>query len=113
MQNHNDFLQTAEEINRVIESIHSEWLGLILDTGSYRIHDPYEEIEKSVKHAVNWQIKEKVFLKGDEADVDLKKLMRIIKASGYNGYLPIETLGAGDPKSKIISLLEKLKQAMS
>lgn len=113
LQNHNDFLQTAEEINRVIESVHSEWLGLILDTGSYRIHDPYEEIEKSVKHAVNWQIKEKVFLNGNEVDVDLKRLMSIIKASGYKGYLPIETLGPGDPKSKIISLLEKLKQAMS
>lgn len=113
LQNHNDFLQTAEEINQVIESIHSEWLGLILDTGSYRVHDPYDEIEKTVKHAVNWQIKEKVFINGGEVDVDLSKLMNIIKSSNYNGYLPIETLGPGDPKFKIISLLKKLKQAMS
>lgn len=113
LQNHNDFLQTAEEINQVIESVNSEWLGLILDTGSYRVHDPYEEIEKSVRHAVNWQIKEKVFINGSEVDVDLPKLMSIIKSSGYHGYLPIETLGPGDPKSKIISLLENLKRAMS
>jgi sugar phosphate isomerase/epimerase len=113
LQNHNDFLQTADEINYVIETINAEWLGLILDTGSYRVHDPYEEISKSVKHAVNWQIKEKIFINGEEVDTDMDKLMTIIKSSGYNGYLPIETLGAGDPKTKIIALLEKFKKALA
>ncbi|HEX5170481.1 MAG TPA: sugar phosphate isomerase/epimerase family protein [Cyclobacteriaceae bacterium] len=112
LQNHNDFLQTAEEINGIIESIHSEWLGIILDTGSYRVHDPYDEIARSVKHAVNWQIKEKVFINGAEVDTDMKRLVDIINASGYQGYLPIETLGPGDPKDKIITLLEKLKEAI-
>jgi sugar phosphate isomerase/epimerase len=113
LQNHNDFIQTADEINYVIETINSEWLGLILDTGSYRVHDPYEEIAKSVKHAVNWQIKEKIFIQGEEVDTDMDKLMTIIKSSGYNGYLPIETLGPGDPKTKIIALLEKLKKGLA
>jgi sugar phosphate isomerase/epimerase len=113
LQNHNDFLQTAEEINHVIESINSEWLGLILDTGSYRIHNPYSEIEKSIKHAINWQIKEKIFLDGTEVDIDMTKLMTIIRSSGYRGYLPIETLGSGDPKTKINALLEKLKTAIA
>lgn len=113
LQNHNDFIQTADEINYVIETINSEWLGLILDTGSYRVHDPYEEITKSIKHAVNWQIKEKMFIKGEEVDTDMNKLMTIIKSSGYNGYLPIETLGAGDPKTKIMALFEKLRKALA
>jgi len=113
LQNHNDFIQTADEINHVIETINSEWLGLILDTGSYRVHDPYEEIARSVKHAVNWQIKEKIFINGKEIDTDMDKLLKIIKSSGYNGYLPIETLGEGDPKAKIIALLEKLKKAIA
>lgn len=112
LQNHNDFIQTAEEINNIIETIDSPWLGIILDTGSYRVHDPYDEIAKSVKHAVNWQIKEKIFVKGAEVDTDLKKVMAIINASSYNGYLPIETLGAGDPKIKVVALLEKLKEEM-
>ena len=113
LQNHNDFIQTADEINHVIETINSEWLGLILDTGSYRVHDPYDEIAKSIKHAVNWQIKEKIFINGEEVETDMNKLMSIIKSSDYNGYLPIETLGAGDPKTKIIALFEKLKNAMA
>jgi sugar phosphate isomerase/epimerase len=112
LQNHNDFIQTADEINAVIEAINSPWLGIILDTGSYRVHDPYKEIEKSIKHAVNWQIKEKIFVNGAEVDTDLEKVMSIIKASDYNGYLPIETLGAGDPKVKVPVLYEKLKKVM-
>jgi sugar phosphate isomerase/epimerase len=112
LQNHNDFIQTADQVIKIIEAINSEWLGLILDTGSYRVLDPYEEIAKSVKHAVNWQIKENVFMDGAEKETDMDKLMAIIKASGYKGYLPIETLGTGDPKTKITTLLAKLKKAM-
>jgi sugar phosphate isomerase/epimerase len=112
LQNHNDFIQTADQVIKIIEAINSEWFGLILDTGSYRVFDAYEEIAKSVKYAVNWQVKEKIFIAGAEIETDMDKLMGIIKASGYKGYLPIETLGAGDPKTKIPVLLAKLKKAM-
>lgn len=112
LQNHNDFIQTADQVIAIIESINSEWLGLILDTGSYRVLDPYEEIEKSVKYTVNWQIKENVFINGKEVETDMIKLMSIIKRSGYNGYLPLETLGDGDPKAKIQALFSKIKSAM-
>lgn len=112
LQNHNDFIQTAGQVNKIIEAINSEWLGLILDTGSYRVNDPYDEIAKSIKNTVNWQIKEKIFINGAEVETDMEKLMGIIKASGYKGYLPIETLGDGDPKTKITTLLAKLKKVM-
>ncbi|MEO5564648.1 MAG: sugar phosphate isomerase/epimerase family protein [Chitinophagaceae bacterium] len=112
MQNHNDFIQTASQVIHIIESINSEWMGLILDTGSYRVLDAYEEIQKSIKYAINWQVKEKIFIDGKEKETDLKKLMRMIKASDYKGYLPIETLGEGDPKTKIVSMLGKLKKTM-
>ncbi len=113
LQNHNDFIQTAAQVNKMIEAINSEWLGLILDTGSYRVHDPYDEIAKSIKHTVNWQIKENVFINGKEVETDMKKLFAIIKSSSYKGYLPIETLGEGDPKIKVINLIKKVREAMA
>lgn len=113
LQNHADFIQTAEQVNNIIEIVNSEWLGLILDTGSYRVHDPYKEIKQSIKHAVNWQIKEKVFIAGKEVDTDLPKLISIIKQSGYKGYLPIETLGDGDPKVKVAALYHRLTAALA
>ena len=113
LQNHNDFIQTADQVNSIIHAVNSEWLGLILDTGSYRVNDPYDEIEKSVPNTVNWQIKEKVFINGREVETDMQRLMTIIKKSDYAGYLPLETLGDGDPKVKIEVLFKKIKDAMN
>ena len=62
LQNHNDFLKTADETIRVLTAVNSDCFGLMLDIGSLRQSDPYAEIEK---------------------------------------LLPIETLGAGDPKIKV------------
>jgi len=112
IQNHNDFIQTADQVNKIIEAINSPWMGLILDTGSYRIHDAYEEIARSIKHAINWQVKELIYIGGKEIETDLVKLMGIIKASDYSGYLPIETLGPGDTKAKITAMFNKLKSVM-
>ncbi len=112
IQNHNDFIKTAADVNRIIEMVDSEWLGLNLDIGSYRQSDPFLEIEKNIRHAVTWQIKENMWIDGKEVPTDLVKLFKIIKASGYRGYLPIETLGAGDPYKKIPVMLEKINSAI-
>ena len=112
VQNHNDFLQTADDVDRIFEMVDSEWLGLNLDIGSYRQHDPYLEIEQNIKYAVTWQIKENVWNDGKEMPTDFIKLLGIIKDSGYRGYLPIETLGAGDPYIKVPVLLNNVKKSM-
>jgi len=112
IQNHNNFIKTAADVNRIFEMVDSEWLGLNLDVGSYRQSDPFIEIEKTIKHAVTWQIKENMWIDGKETPTDLVKLFKLIKKGGYRGYLPIETLGAGDPFEKIPVLMEKIHKAM-
>lgn len=112
LQNHNDFILTSVQVIEMMKAISSPWFGLILDTGSYRQEDPYLAIEKTVDYAVNWQIKEKIFVLGKEVETDLPKLFSIIKKSSYQGYLPIETLGAGDPKPKIAALYAKVIQEL-
>jgi len=112
LQNHNDFIQTAQQVTHMIEQINSEWLGLILDTGSYRVHDPYEEIAVSLPYTVNWQIKEKIFVNGAEVDTDVDRIVNMIRAGLYRGYLPIETLGGGDPKTKVLAMLARLQKAI-
>ena len=112
LQNHNEFLKTADEVNKLFALVDSEWLGLNQDIGSYRVHDPYKEIKKNIQHAVTWQIKENVWINGEQVPTDYVKLFKIIKEAGYRGYLPLETLGAGDPYKKVPSLLEKVKNAL-
>ena len=113
VQNHHDFLLTPQHTKDLIEGVNSEWFGLILDTGGYRSGDPYQQIAESIGYAVNWQIKEKIFVNGKEVDTDMKKLVHEIKHSKYRGYLPIETLGPGDPKAKAIKLFTALNDAMA
>jgi sugar phosphate isomerase/epimerase len=113
LQNHDDFIKTAADTIEIMEAIKSEWYGLMLDVGSFRTADPYNEIARTIKYAVTWQIKEKVFVRGKEVEVDADKLMKLIKSSGFRGYLPLETLGEGDPKQKVSALLEKFRRAMS
>jgi len=112
LQNHDDFIQTAAEVNRVMEEVASPWFGLVLDIGSYPQDEPYEGIAKNIQHAVNWQIKEKVNHFGEQRPVDLAKLVKIIANSTYQGYLPIETLGAGDPFQKVSVFLTQVKDAL-
>lgn len=112
IQNHNDFLKTADDVDRIFALVDSEWLGLNLDVGSYRQSDPFKEIKQNIKYAVTWQIKENLWINGKETPTDLVKLFKIIKKSDYRGYLPIETLGAGDPFEKIPRMMKNIHNAL-
>ncbi len=109
IQNHDDFLKTAAEVTRVIEAVASEWLGLILDVGSLRRGDPYKETETLVPYAVSWQLKEQVWYGDRPAPVDLKRIKQLIERAGYRGVLPLETLGEGDPETKLASFLQRVR----
>ncbi|MBD0289397.1 MAG: sugar phosphate isomerase/epimerase [Flavisolibacter sp.] len=112
VQNHNDFIKTAEQAVDLIKRVDSEWFGLVLDTGSFVTNEPYNEIAKTSAYAVNWQIKENLTYNGKKEDMDLIKLFRIIAASPYRGYLPIETLSPGDPFVIVPPFLKQVKEAM-
>jgi sugar phosphate isomerase/epimerase len=109
LQNHNDFVKTAAETIRIVEAVNSEWFGVILDVGSLRTADPYEEIERLLPYAVSWQLKETVWYGKKEVPTDLARVKAIIDKGGYRGILPIETLGAGDPKEKVARFLGKVR----
>ena len=111
VQQHNDFLKTADETIRMIDAVGSDWFGAILDIGSLRQGDPYAEIEKLVPYAVSWQIKQEVGRNNKVEPTDLTRIKAIIDRSGYRGYVPFEALGAGDPSAKIIDFLGKVRTA--
>lgn len=112
LQNHNDFIKTADETIDLMKKINDEWFGLVLDTGSFVTNEPYSEIEKAISYAVNWQIKEAITYNGKRENTDLVKIFKIIKASTYRGYLPIETLTPGDPYVIIPPFLKQVREAM-
>jgi sugar phosphate isomerase/epimerase len=112
LQNHNDFLKTAGDIEKMWKLINTEWVGLMLDIGSYHTSDPYADIASTAKHAITWQMKEKVFVNDKQVDTDYNKIVKIVRDCGYNGYLPLETLGEGDPYQKVEALYKKVKDCL-
>lgn len=111
-QNHNDFAKTATEVEKLLKLIDHEWVGLMLDIGSFHSPDPYKDIAYNAKYAITWQMKEKVFVNDTQVNTDYIKIIDIVRNCGYRGYLPLETLGEGDPYMKVEALFNKVKKIL-
>jgi sugar phosphate isomerase/epimerase len=112
-QNHDELLKTAAEVLALRERVASPWFGLNVDVGSLRTGDPYEEIAQLAPFACTWQIKERLYRKGQEEKTDVRRVFAILRQAGYRGYAPIETLGDGDPREKVRRFLDEVRAALA
>ncbi len=111
VQNHGDFLKTGQQLLDLIKAVGSDWCGPIVDTGYFKTSDPYVDMALVAPHALNWQVKQSVFGEDSDIPTDLVKLIKIVRKSGYSGYLPIETLSPkGKPYDPYVVVPEFLKQ---
>ncbi len=112
VQNHNDYLKNAKQVLEILELVDSDWLGIILDVGSFSTENPYDDIAQVAPHAVSWQIKENLGYNNKTVKTDLNKIAKILGDIQYRGYIPIETLG-GDPLEKVPIFLNEVIAATS
>jgi sugar phosphate isomerase/epimerase len=116
VQNHGDYLKTAEQVIQIVKMVDSEWFGVIVDTGNFQQGDPYEEIAKVVPYAVNFQVKESPYGSASAVRMDVKKLVQVVRAGGYRGYLPIETLVSANkeynPTVTVPRFLKEVREAI-
>jgi sugar phosphate isomerase/epimerase len=116
VQNHGDFISTGEEHLSLLRCVDHEWCGALVDTGMYHTPDPYADMAMLAPYAVNWQIKENLRSRLDSPRVDLKKLVKVLRASAYRGYLPIETLAMGrrdyDPFVEVAKMVAEMRSAL-
>src|SRR3954447_8281013 len=117
VQNHGDFLQTGDQLLALIKAVDSDWCGAIVDTGYFKTKDPYLDMAMVAPYAVNWQIKQFPFGEENETPTDLVRLIKIVRDSGYRGYLPIETLSPKnkvyDPFTVVPEFLKQLRDAIA
>ena len=103
--------------SELLKAVGSEWCGPIVDTGYYKTPDPYVDIALVAPHAVNWQVKQSVFGEDSDVPTDLIRLLKIVRQSGYKGYLPIETLSPQgkpyDPFTVVPAFLAQLRDAIA
>lgn len=117
VQNHADFLNSADEHLSLLKRVDHPWCGPLVDTGKYLTADPYADIAQMAPHAVNWQIKETLGSSTKSPRTDFKKLAKIIHDSGYRGFIPIETLAMGrknyDPFVEVVKVLTELREGIA
>ena len=117
VQNHGDFLTTGAEHVSLLKRVNHLNCRAIVDTGKYLTEDPYIDIALSAPYAVNWQVKETPFGKPNKPLTDMRKIVKIAREAGYNGYLPIESLPMGrknyDTPGELKRMLKELKAAIA
>lgn len=113
LQHHHDFLKTAAETIQLIEAVQSPWFTVMVDVGSLRVQDVYEEIDKLMPYATHWQIKEHVYFGEKAVPIDLGRLRAIIQKHGYRGFTPIEPLSVGESKAMVVAFLNQVRAAFA
>jgi sugar phosphate isomerase/epimerase len=117
IQNHGDMLKTADQVIKLLGMVDSPWLGAINDTGYFLTPDPYADMARVVPYTVNWQVKQRLGGKQGTTPMDLKKLFGLMKAGGYRGWVPIETLAQPgmeyDPFTVVPQFLKQVRQAIA
>ncbi len=89
--------------------------GVNLDTGNFRGEDPCAEIAELAPYAVTVQIETETHRKGAGAneEADLGRVIAILRAARYAGYVVLEYEAAEDPLSAIPSHIKKLRELIS
>jgi len=117
VQNHGDFLKTADDLLGLVKAVGSEWCGPIVDTGYFKAPDPTSISRQCAPHALNWQIKQSPCGEDSGTLTDLVKLMTIVRKSGYSGYLRLRRSPPRgkpyDPFTVVPAFLKQLESAIA
>ena len=117
VQNHGDFLNTGAEHLSLLRRVGHPCCGALVDTGKFITADPYADIALITPYAVGWQIKETMGSDLKSPRADFKRLMKIIAAGGYRGFVPIETLSMGrkdyNPAAEVEMVLKGMREGIA
>ncbi len=111
LENHGGICTSAEQVLRIIRMVDSEWIAANLDTGNFRSDDPYKEIAMIAPYAITCHVKVTVNRRNNE-EVDMNRVVKILRDANYSGYLPIEYEEKEDPMIGIPKFLDKIKNAI-
>lgn len=101
LENHGGLTETSDDINEIISSVDSKWLGVNLDTNNFP-DDKYEQIEDVVYRVVHVHAKFlEVSERGGERLLDYNRILKILNDAEYRSYISIEYEGKEDSKTAV------------
>ncbi|HBE70649.1 MAG TPA: sugar phosphate isomerase/epimerase [Planctomycetaceae bacterium] len=113
LENHGGVTARAEGLLEIVHQVDSPALGINFDSGNFRVEDPYAELEKIAKYAINAQIKVEVYREGKKVPSDLPRVASILKDAGYSGWVALEYEAAEDPHDAIPGWTRELLKVLA
>jgi sugar phosphate isomerase/epimerase len=114
LENHGGLTANADEMLSIARDVKSPWFGVNLDTGNFRSDDVYGDLEKLAPYALNVQVKVVVHPAGQPSQPsDYNRLAKMLRASGYCGYIVLEFEESGDPREECKKHIDRLREALT
>jgi sugar phosphate isomerase/epimerase len=113
LENHGGITGTAEQVLALVKAVKHDYFGVNLDTGNFHTADPYADLEKIAPYAVVVQIKTEVQPRGrKKEDADLKRLLDMLRAVRYRGYVALEYEADENARTAVPRHIEALQKLM-
>ncbi|MDF1824995.1 MAG: TIM barrel protein [Verrucomicrobiales bacterium] len=94
VENHGGHSSNGAWIAEVMKGVAMEGCGTLPDFQNFKEYDPYLGVEEMMPWAKIVCAKAKSFdAEGNEANVDYRRMLKIVKDSGFSGYIGIEFEG--------------------
>ncbi len=122
VENHGGLSSNGAWLATVIKTVGMDNCGTLPDFGNFRVtgnewYDRYKGVTELMPHAKAVSAKSHDFDdKGNETHTDYLKMMKIVKAAGYRGWVGIEFEGGADQMKGIKltkSLLERVRKELA
>jgi len=111
LENHGGIVAEPADLLDIVRSVRSPWFGINFDSGNFRTDDPYHDLELIAPYAVNVQWKAEVQPRGvkEKQPADLPRIVKILRAANYQGYVALEYEAGEDPWIAVPRLLKEMR----
>jgi sugar phosphate isomerase/epimerase len=114
LENHGGITGSADQLLALVKAVRHDWFGVNLDTGNFVSADPYADLEKLAPYAVTVQVKTEIRRdKKTKEEADLARVIGILKAAGYRGYVALEYEAEEDPKVAVPRHVQTLRKLVA
>jgi sugar phosphate isomerase/epimerase len=110
LENHGGPTATPDGILEIVRAVKSDHFGINVDTGNFQTADPYGDVAKIAPYGVVSQIKSEVAPNGKKEEADLKRMVDILKAASFRGYVVLEYEAAADPNTAVPKYVKELRK---
>ncbi len=113
LENHGGVTRDADGVVGILRAVSSRWLRANLDTGNFHTADPYADMARVARVAVNCHGKVAVSPAGGPSrPTDYARVVQILRAAQYQGYIAVEYEGSDPPTEGVRTEVQRIRSAL-